>query len=60
MQMPKGREMLLLARLRSELECFSLDAQELIADEKLCQDSGSQTQRDHQYDIADDMRCDGR
>ena len=37
MQMPKGREMLLLDRLRSELECFSLDAQELIADEKLCQ-----------------------
>ena len=38
MQMPKGREMLLLARLRSELECFSLDAEELITDEKLHQD----------------------
>ncbi len=37
MQMPKGREMLLLARLRSELECFSLDAEELIADKKLWQ-----------------------
>ena len=36
MQMPKGREMLLLDRLRSELECFSLDAQELIADDMRC------------------------
>ena len=36
-QMPKGREILLLNRLRSELECFSADAEELITDEKLYQ-----------------------
>lgn len=36
-QMPKGREILLLNRLRSELECFSADAEELIKDEKLYQ-----------------------
>lgn len=38
MQMPKGKEMLLLDRLRSELEVFFLDAEELITDEKLWQD----------------------
>ncbi len=38
MQMPKGKEILLLARLRSELVCFVLDVQELIADEKLRND----------------------
>ena len=32
------KEMLLLARLRSELECFSLDAEDLITDEKLWQE----------------------
>lgn len=37
MQMPKGREILLLARLRSELEDFSIDAEELITDENLRQ-----------------------
>ena len=36
-QMPKGREILLLNRLRSEVECFSADAEELITDEKLYQ-----------------------
>ena len=41
MQMPKGREMLLLARLRSELECFMFDAEELIADEKLMREASA-------------------
>ena len=39
MQMPKGREMLLLDRLRSELECFMFDVEELITEERLRQEA---------------------
>lgn len=35
MQMPKGKEMLLLDRLRSELESFDIELEDLIADEEL-------------------------
>ena len=37
MQMPKGKEMLILAKLRSEIDAFDVEAEELISDANLQQ-----------------------
>lgn len=56
MQMEKGREMLLLARLRSELEELELDLEDFLEDEGAARTGGRCPESDYQYVVSNDLR----